>query len=170
MNQRKMISTRTKYSSHQESLQALPHIMTLATAIIPLPLYSLFFFLNDPAPPDISPLPLPDALPISLEALRPHRAGGADRAVLTVRAGQALRPLGAGRADVALRADRAHQAHRAHQTLETLQAHLALRPLGAGRAGLALRAHQAHRAHPPLDALPAHLALRPLGAPPARLA
>src|SRR3989449_10135042 len=27
--------------------------------------YPLFFFLNDPAPPDISPLPLPAALPIS---------------------------------------------------------------------------------------------------------
>src|SRR2546422_6097115 len=29
----------------------------------------LFFFLNDPAPPEISPLSLPDALPISLEEL-----------------------------------------------------------------------------------------------------
>src|SRR2546430_14187359 len=31
-----------------------------------LPLYtSFFFFFNDPAPPEISTLPLPDALPIS---------------------------------------------------------------------------------------------------------
>src|SRR5260370_703411 len=34
------------------------HIYTLS-----LP-YSLFFFFNDPAPPEISPFPLPDALPI----------------------------------------------------------------------------------------------------------
>src|SRR3990172_6777890 len=40
--------------------------------------YSLFFFLNDPAPPEISPLPLHDALPIYVQALpRPavHREG-----------------------------------------------------------------------------------------------
>src|SRR3989337_1786908 len=31
---------------------------------------ALFFFLNDPAPPDISPLPPPDPLPISEISLR----------------------------------------------------------------------------------------------------
>src|SRR2546430_15042246 len=30
-----------------------------------LPPFCFFFFLNDPAPPEISPLPLHDALPIS---------------------------------------------------------------------------------------------------------
>src|SRR2546430_5129213 len=34
-----------------------------------------FFFFNDPAPPEISTLPLPDALPISPR----RRAGGAER-------------------------------------------------------------------------------------------
>src|SRR2546425_12220519 len=38
---------------------------------------SMFFFLNDPPPPDIYPLPLPDALPILLGALA--RAGVPDR-------------------------------------------------------------------------------------------
>src|SRR2546430_9773914 len=33
------------------------------------------FFLNDPPPPEISPLPLPAALPISPEARRVHRDG-----------------------------------------------------------------------------------------------
>src|SRR3954449_1082001 len=33
-----------------------------------------YFFLNDPAPPEISTLPLHDALPISLGHLRPGRA------------------------------------------------------------------------------------------------
>src|SRR3989337_489570 len=31
-----------------------------------------FFFLNDPAPPEIYPLPLPDALPISLPPQAPR--------------------------------------------------------------------------------------------------
>src|SRR2546426_10125122 len=35
----------------------------------------LFFFFKDPAPPDISPLPLPDALPISIRF--PARPRGA---------------------------------------------------------------------------------------------
>src|SRR4029450_14151208 len=32
---------------------------------------ALLFFFNDPAPPEISPLPLPDALPISTPAACP---------------------------------------------------------------------------------------------------
>src|SRR5256885_7725230 len=40
---------------------------------MPPPLSFLFFFLNDPAPTDISPLPLPDALPIcSIDLPPPH--------------------------------------------------------------------------------------------------
>src|SRR2546429_4314872 len=35
-------------------------------------LFSFFFFLNDPAPPEIYPLPLHDALPISLVGGPPH--------------------------------------------------------------------------------------------------
>src|SRR5256885_1700679 len=35
--------------------------------IFPLPSASFFFFLNDPAPPEIYPLPPPDALPILYE-------------------------------------------------------------------------------------------------------
>src|SRR5256885_8119971 len=34
-----------------------------------LPCFSFFFFFNDPAPPEISPLPLPAALPFSNGAL-----------------------------------------------------------------------------------------------------
>src|SRR5256714_7973720 len=40
-----------------------PSILFLILLTQPL-LLSFFFFLNDPAPPEISPLPLPDALPI----------------------------------------------------------------------------------------------------------
>src|SRR5256886_14760929 len=43
-----------------------------------------FFFLNDPAPPETYPLPLPDALPISL----PPRAGGARGAEPPARSGR----------------------------------------------------------------------------------
>src|SRR2546430_10920417 len=38
-----------------------------------LPLSSLFFFLNDPATPDIYPLPLPDPLPIPTQRRAPSR-------------------------------------------------------------------------------------------------
>src|SRR2546429_9685101 len=40
---------------------------------------AFFFFFNDPAPPEIYPLPLPDALPICADALarrRPRRGAG----------------------------------------------------------------------------------------------
>src|SRR5256714_4063261 len=36
----------------------------------PAPRTFLFFFFNDPAPPEISPLSLPDALPISFQLAR----------------------------------------------------------------------------------------------------
>src|SRR2546422_2475938 len=41
----------------------------------------VFFFFNDPAPPELSPLPLHDALPIC-PAARPRRVGGGARAAL----------------------------------------------------------------------------------------
>src|SRR2546427_3188975 len=45
-----------------------------------------FFFFNDPAPPDIYPLPLPDALPISpLARHRDGRGGGAHRCIRDAR-------------------------------------------------------------------------------------
>src|SRR2546430_7026075 len=43
-----------------ELLKIAAHLL-----IIPIPLLSLFFFLNDPPPPEIYPLPPPDSLPIS---------------------------------------------------------------------------------------------------------
>src|SRR2546430_14652744 len=52
----------------------------------------LFFFLNDPAPTEISPLPLPPALPLSLDAAPPAAA----RAEL-VGGGRAQPPLVAAR-------------------------------------------------------------------------
>src|SRR2546430_15689122 len=65
------------------------------------PSYSFFFFLNNPAPPEFSPLPHPAAPPISLlvDAGRARLAGGAPAGRLGVhrRAGeqpQRLDPLG----------------------------------------------------------------------------
>src|SRR5256885_4978372 len=51
----------------------------------------LFFFFNDPAPPEISPLPLPDAFPIflSLRVDPPGRAWDAGAAQATVFRGRA---------------------------------------------------------------------------------
>src|ERR1039458_6205700 len=39
-------------------------------------IFCFFFFLNDPAPPEISPLPLPDALPIGHRPGPPQARGG----------------------------------------------------------------------------------------------
>src|SRR2546426_10541126 len=44
--------------------------MFLVFSVLSLPPCLFFFFLNDPAPPEIYPLPLPDALPISCHARR----------------------------------------------------------------------------------------------------
>src|SRR2546430_3342440 len=51
-------------------------------------LISLFFFLNNTAPPEISPFPLPDALPISRRKIcefrePPLRAGDSTKAVFS---------------------------------------------------------------------------------------
>src|SRR5258708_31755769 len=43
--------------------------MVLNAVFPPSPYLSFFFFFNDPAPPEISPLPLPDALPILADDL-----------------------------------------------------------------------------------------------------
>src|SRR5260370_831166 len=40
-------------------------------------LFSFFFFLNDPAPPEISPFPLPDPLPIKGSSPRPFSSANA---------------------------------------------------------------------------------------------
>src|SRR2546430_8325191 len=50
---------------------------------------SFFFFLNDPAPPEISPLPLHDALPIS----RPTLAASSRRIPRARRSSAARRPI-----------------------------------------------------------------------------
>src|SRR2546422_8164672 len=44
-----------------------------------MPSSSFFFFFNDTAPPEIYPLSLPDALPISRRRDRPHRRSTAPR-------------------------------------------------------------------------------------------
>src|SRR3990167_6851456 len=43
--------------------------------------YSFFFFFNDPAPPDLSPLSLHDALPIYFGYARGQGGGGEEKAV-----------------------------------------------------------------------------------------
>src|SRR5260370_195150 len=54
----------------------ISNVKFLSLIFIPTFHQFFFFFLNDPAPPEISPLPLPDPLPISKKStpLAPHRA------------------------------------------------------------------------------------------------
>src|SRR2546427_9689719 len=80
---------------------------------------SFFFFLNDPPPPEIYPLPLPAALPISLEGAVPGRAG-------VDRGGAASRGFVGG-------GDRGRR----------LQTHFALAPRAHGRR-LTVRDHHRH--------------------------
>src|SRR5256885_2884691 len=48
-------------------------LQPLPVSLNPPQLYLFFFFLNDPAPPEISPLPLPAALPTpAIRQERPH--------------------------------------------------------------------------------------------------
>src|SRR5258708_32316909 len=56
----------TLFSTHVASLPFpfLSHVF-ISSGLLPLSL-SFFFFLNDPAPPELYPLPLHAALPISL--------------------------------------------------------------------------------------------------------
>src|SRR2546430_17674900 len=57
-------------------------LFVLSYRISSSPSLFLFFFFNDPAPPEISPFPLPDALPIKLPPddravpAQPAAAGG----------------------------------------------------------------------------------------------
>src|SRR5256885_7103810 len=58
---------------------------------------SRFFFFNDPPTPEISPLPLPAALPISLNRVRftsPVPVGSRLRARLTLQAAEPIEPGG----------------------------------------------------------------------------
>src|SRR2546425_4722105 len=49
---------------HYSSTVPLPSILLILSSPSLLPTCSFFFFFNDPAPTEIYPLPLPDALPI----------------------------------------------------------------------------------------------------------
>src|SRR2546427_2262826 len=52
------------------------HLLRFNIIQIMSSLFFFFFFFNDPAPPDISPLPLPDALPICTSPPRSTRSRG----------------------------------------------------------------------------------------------
>src|SRR2546423_12727984 len=68
--------------------------------------FFFFFFLNDPAPPEFSPLPLPAALPISVQIGRTHGVHaepitfGLKLAIWYEEAGRNLTRLGAAAEDV----------------------------------------------------------------------
>src|SRR2546430_5238791 len=53
---------------------SIVHLPEFFFTLLPYPHFDFFFFLNDPAPPEIYPLPLPAALPISWLRARPERA------------------------------------------------------------------------------------------------
>src|SRR5256885_6834548 len=52
------------------------HLLTLFFILFASPILSIFFFLNDPAPTEIYPLPLHDALPILRSSRRARRWPG----------------------------------------------------------------------------------------------
>src|SRR2546425_11561303 len=71
------------------------HIFTLSSVVFLPPLF-FFFFFNDTAPPEISPLPLHDALPIC-DRRFPRRAAEPFRVDAQLLAGQRIdggRPIG----------------------------------------------------------------------------
>src|SRR2546430_1984235 len=58
------------FSAPLSSTQVPPPLPASCSLLLitPSPYYAFFFFFNDPAPPEISPFPPPDPLPISAAA------------------------------------------------------------------------------------------------------
>src|SRR5256885_16997913 len=61
------------------------HTYKIAPYHYMIPTYSLFFFLKNPPTPKISPLPLPDALPICLACRRAGASSPAEKRLSAIR-------------------------------------------------------------------------------------